>query len=187
MKGKTLVALALAAVAFTTTAAETDRKETKDREFLAGYVNTDIKDGSAKFNGFNVEYRQFLSDHFGVGGSLGYGYDSVAGGDLDMGNLDFNLLAKIPIKSFYVYGKAGWSYTSVSASATGCSFYGCYEVSADDSDFVPLLGLGVNVPLSEKMTLDVSWVMKNPEYDFGNGVKGKSKMRIITAQVGWKF
>lgn len=187
MKGKTLAVLAMAAVALTTTAAETDRTETKNREFLAGYVNTDIKYGTAEFNGFNVEYRHFINDYFGFSGQLGYGYDSQGAGDLDMGNFDAAIMAKFPIQSFYFYGKSGMSYTSISASGTACNIVGCFEVSVDDSDFAPFFGFGVNAPIGEKMSFDVSYLIKKPKYDFGYGVKGESNMRIIMAQVGWRF
>lgn len=188
MKGKTLAVLALAAAtAFTASAADNDREKTKNREFLAGYVNTDIKNGTAEFNGINAEYRHFINKHFGFSGQIGYSADSQGASDYDMGNLDAAVIAKFPIQSFYFYGKAGMSYTSISVSGTACNYYGCFEVSTDDSDLAPFFGFGVNAPLGDRMSFDVSYLIKKPDYDFGYGVKGESNMRIIMAQVGWKF
>lgn len=188
MKGKTLALLALtAATAFTASAADNDRKDTKNSEFLAGYANTSIKDGDAKFNGFNFEYRHFLNDYFGFGGLFGYGADKISGVDLDTSSIDANALAKFPIGKGYIYGKAGLSYTMVSAEGGACNFYGCYVVKTDDSDVVPVFGVGLNFPIKERLSVDVSYSIKKPEFDFGSGAAGKVEMRTFMAQVGWKF
>lgn len=187
MKGKTLVVLAMAAVAFTTAAAETDRTETKNREFLVGYSNADIKGAPARFDGLNVEYRQFFDEHFGVGGSIGYGYDSKNGADLEIGNVDVNALAKMQFDAFYVYGKLGASYTTAKATGTACNFVGCFEVSADDSNLDPFAGVGINVPFNKNMSFDLSYSIKKPDFWLAENVGGETDIRTIMAQVGWRF
>lgn len=189
MKIKSLCAL-VAIAAFSVPAAmaaELEQEQTYNREFLGGYAGTNIDNADASFKGFNVEYRQFVNDHFGFSGSLGYGYDSAGPADIYTGALDATAIVRMPIKKFYVYGKAGLSFTTASVSGTTCNYYGCYDVSVDDNDVTPIYGFGVSVPVKDRLTIDASYLIKKPEFDFGYGVSGKSDMRIFMLQAGWKF
>lgn len=179
-----------ACIAFSSAAFAAKDEPRESIEFMGGYMKINT-DGTENLNGFNLEMRKLKNEIFGYGGSINYGYANVNGagaaGDISLSSIDGYALIKTPTESFYVYGKAGLAFTGAEANATYCTIYDCYDATVRDNDINFFYGFGVNVPLRNNWLVDVSYTKKEPEFNFGGGVKGKTNLGSLFVQIGYQF
>lgn len=165
-----------------------------DREVLGGLISTST-DGSSSPKGVSIEYREYINEHLGYGVAMSYASDSYkvsqrniyASVDVNLSSIDANVILRLPMDSFNIYGKAGLSSTRIGMDMNGKSNGYQVNQSVGDSDIGLVIGGGVSVPVNERWLIDLSYTTKSANFNVYRGVSVSTDLDSLIIQVGYKF